>query len=244
MSQLIDPTFVVDCACVIHGTTYDWSYVEKLHSMLTRNFSYPIRLHVFTEIERDVPPHMVKHVLKPWQNISGPRRAWWYKMQMFNPKHFAGRLLYFDLDVLIIRNLDWMLAMPSEHFCTIRDFRHLWKPNWRTINSSIMLWNTHRFKHIWEGFNKQPINELVQKYPGDQDYVTAMIDLAAIRFFSTESVQSWRWQVLDGGMDMKTKLHRSPGKGATITPDLSVVVFHGRPKPQDIKDPFVINNWR
>ena len=30
--------------------------------------------------------------------------------------------------------------------------------------------------------------------------------------------RSWRWQVLDGGMDMKTKLHRSPGKGAT-SPD-------------------------
>jgi hypothetical protein len=28
-----------------------------------------------------------------------------------------------------------------------------------------------------------------------------------------------------------------------IHPDCSVTVFHGDPKPQDIKDKFVVDNW-
>lgn len=166
MNTQVDPNFSVDCACVIHGTLYDWNYVEKLHSMLKRNFSYPVKLHVFTEPDREVPPTMIKHKLTPWQDVVGPKRAWWYKMQMFNPEHFSGRLFYFDLDVVIVRNLDWMLAMNPEQFCTIKDFRHLWKPNWNTINSSVMVWDTFRFRRIWENFKQQSIIDMMHKFPG------------------------------------------------------------------------------
>jgi hypothetical protein len=50
---------------------------------------------------------MVKHILDDW-GISGPKRSWWYKMQLFNPAHFAGNLLYFDLDVVIANQLNWI----------------------------------------------------------------------------------------------------------------------------------------
>ena len=97
----------IDCACVIHGSGYDWPYVERLYNMLCRNLSAEVRLHVYTEHDRSVPPHMVKHILDDW-GISGPKRSWWYKMQLFNPAHFAGNLLYFDLDVVIANQLNWI----------------------------------------------------------------------------------------------------------------------------------------
>jgi hypothetical protein len=34
---------ITDCACVIHGTGYDWQYVEKLYNMLSRNLPNGIR---------------------------------------------------------------------------------------------------------------------------------------------------------------------------------------------------------
>ena len=57
---------VTDCACVIHSSGYDWIYVERLHNMLNRWMPGGARLHVFTEHDRSVPPHMVKHVLEDW----------------------------------------------------------------------------------------------------------------------------------------------------------------------------------
>jgi hypothetical protein len=53
---------ITDCACVIHGTGYDWQYVDKLYNMLTRHLPQGIRFHVYTEEHRSVPSHMIKHV--------------------------------------------------------------------------------------------------------------------------------------------------------------------------------------
>jgi hypothetical protein len=234
----------VDCACLIHGDKYSWDYVEKLYSMLQRNFSYPIKLHVFTEAEREVPAHMIKHSLDSWPAANGPKRAWWYKMQMFNPVHVPGRLLYFDLDVLIVDNLDWMLGLSSNHFWTIKDFRSLWRANWTGINSSVMFWDTQKFQHIWKKFSQSDMKKIMDQYPGDQDYISVMIDLVDRRFIDPTAVQSWRWQVDNGGLDMKTRTHRRPGAGAVVTPGLKIVIFHGRPKPDKIHDDFVVKHWR
>ena len=68
---------ITDCACVIHGTGYDWQYVEKLYNMLSRNLPNGIRFHVYTEATRPVPDHMIKHALQEWPGIAGPQREWW-----------------------------------------------------------------------------------------------------------------------------------------------------------------------
>ena len=98
----------IDCACVIHGDAYSWIYVDRLYNMLKANLSHEIRLHVFTESKRSVPAPYIKHDLQEWPGVAGPRKSWWYKMQMFDSRHFAGRMLYFDLDTVITKNLDWM----------------------------------------------------------------------------------------------------------------------------------------
>ena len=108
----------IDCACVIHGSGYDWQYVERLYNMLCRNFTPKVRMHVYTEHDRSVPPHMVKHILEDW-GIAGPKRSWWYKMQLFNPALFSGNLLYLDLDVVIANNLDWIRDLSLDYFWTI-----------------------------------------------------------------------------------------------------------------------------
>lgn len=56
----------IDLACVLHGNAYDWIYVERLHNMVQRNLDLPVTMHVWTEHDRSVPPHMVKHILDNW----------------------------------------------------------------------------------------------------------------------------------------------------------------------------------
>jgi hypothetical protein len=85
----------IDCACVIHSDAYSWDYVERLYSMLSRHLSLGVRLHVYTEADRPVPAPFIKHALDDWE-ISGPRRSWWYKLQLFDSEKFSGSLLYFD----------------------------------------------------------------------------------------------------------------------------------------------------
>lgn len=233
----------VDCACVIHGTAYSWDYVERLHSMLSRHITPGIRLHVYTEADRLVPEHMIKHELEAW-SITTPKKSWWYKMQLFNPVYHAGPLLYFDLDTVITGNLDWIWQQPADRFCTIRDFKHLWRPTFYGINSSVMWWDTVKYAYVWEKFKQQNLAHMMKKYHGDQDFITAEIPVHDRSFFDSQRVQSWRWQCVDGGYNFTKKCHQSPGTGAQLMPLTSVLVFHGNPKPAQVADPVVLQHWR
>jgi hypothetical protein len=233
----------IDCACVIHGNAYSWTYVENLYNMLSRHITPGIRLHVYTEADRVVPTPMIKHTLIDW-NIGGPKKAWWYKMQLFNKEHYSGPMLYFDLDVIIVKNIDWVWQLPSRYFWTVRDFKYLWRPTHYGINSSIMWWDTQQFDYIWQNFANQSLQKIMQQYRGDQDYLTATIVDSNRRFFETERVKSWRWECLDGGFDFHHKRHQQPKTGTQITDLASILIFHGKPKPNDIQDPVIIQHWK
>lgn len=232
----------VHCACVIHGQAYSWIYVEKLYSMLSRHLSQDIVLHVYTEPERPVPSHMVKHALTDWQ-LKNSKKSWWYKMQMFNSEQYQGPLLYFDLDVVITANIDWICQLPLDYFWAIRDFKHLWRSTHYGINSSVMWWNTTNWQYIWQKFNQESIKNVTQRYHGDQDYLTEQIPVKNLRFFDQNRVQSWRWQAFDGGYDFRKRAHLSPGAGTDIK-NSSILVFHGHPKPDKVLDPVIQQHWQ
>ena len=240
----IRPGPMIDCACVIHSTGYDWRYVENLYNMLTRVLPGNIRFHVYTEHDRSVPPHMIKHILTEWPGIAGPKKSWWYKMQMFNPEHHAGNLLYLDLDTVVVRDLSWISNLDTRYFWAIRDFRYLQNPHHAGFNSSVMWWNVSHFSWIWEQFSKSDIKQVTKNNPGDQDYITKAIDINQRRFFEDRMFESFRWQCLDGGYDFQRRQHKSPGSGVKIAPDTSVVVFHGLPKPHQITDAAITQLWK
>lgn len=235
---------IIDVACVIHGRLYPWEYVEKLYNMVHRHLTCQIRFHVFTEHDRPVPATMIKHVLEDWPGIGGHKQSWWYKMQMFDCRRIQGRVLYFDLDTVIVRNIDWITALEPRYFWAIRDYRSLWRPAWKGINSSVMLWDTVRFDWIWQDFAGKNIHATTKLYHGDQDYLSATIPDRDLRYIDPSLIKSWRWQIKDGGMDMKTRVYARPDAGSVLDPYTHVMVFHGRPKPHEVQDPVIQQHWQ
>lgn len=234
---------VTDCACVIHGETYSWDYVEKLYRMLSRHLPNGIRLHVYTEAHRTVPSHMIKHELVEWPGVNGPKRSWWYKMQLFDNAHFSGPLLYLDLDVVVYNNLNWVREAHLDCFWTIRDFRYLQKPGYDKMNSSLMYWDTTKFGWVWDKFCEEDISKVVTRWPGDQDYINQVIQPSQRRYFDDQHFQSFRWQALDGGMNFRSRKANQPGGGIRLSPDASVLVFHGKPKPHEVTHPQIQQLW-
>lgn len=211
--------------------------------MITNNSNFDVRLHVYTEASRPVPPHMIKHCLTDWKGLAGPKKSWWYKMQLFNSEHHQGPLLYFDLDVVIARNIDWIWEQDLSYFWTIHDFRHLWRPNWNGMNSSIMFWDTRSWDHIWQKFKDLDLNLILRRHHGDQDYLNTVITEEHRQFLDPEKIKSWRWQIKDGGLDMKTRRYNRPNAGSVLDPRTSVMIFHGAPKPHQIHDPILHRFW-
>lgn len=233
----------IDCACVIHGDVYNWTYVERLYNMLSRNLSRDIRFHVYTEAERPVPAPMIKHVLPTW-NINGPRRGWWYKMCLFDVTQHAGSLLYFDLDTVIVNNVDWICNLPLTWFWTVRDFKYLWRPSAYSINSSIMWWDTRQFGYIWEKFQKQDIHSILKRYRGDQDFIAHAIDMQQVRFLDEQRIKSWRWECLEKKYDFRKKPQKVDEMKTSMPQNTDILVFHGQPKPADLQDEVLIRHWR
>lgn len=233
----------IDCACVIHGDGYTWDYVERLYNMLCRHLSRPVRLHVYTEADRPVPDHMIKHSLIDW-GFTDTKKSWWYKLQLFNTEHHLGPLLYFDLDIVITKNIDWLWNLNQRYFWALKDFKYLWKNTCTVSNTSVMWWNTEDYGHIWKTVVDQDIHKFVGQYRGDQDLVSALIPVEKRRFFNTNWVKSWRWQCFDGGFNFSKRKYLAPGTGTTMSDDTSILVFHGTPKPHEITDPVVLVHWQ
>lgn len=243
-NAVIQPiTGPIDCACVIHGTAYTWNYVERLYSMLQRHISPDIRMHVYTEASRTVPDPYIKHALEDW-GFTGPKKSWWYKIQLFNPEHHRGALLYFDLDTVIVGNINWMWQLPLQYYWTVRDFKSLWRDSSYSVNSSAMWFDTSRFEYVWTNFKNQGVNKVVNIYRGDQDFITEAIPQSERRFFEHGRVRSWRWECLDGGYDFNKRRYLKPNTGTDLPDRTSVLIFHGRPKPDQILDPVITQHWQ
>jgi hypothetical protein len=106
-----------------------------------------------------------------------------------------------------------------------------------------MWWDTQKYQHIWHDFVRQDLQHVMRKYPGDQDYISAMIGPDS-RFLDQHGIVSWRWQCLDGGYDFRNRRGRTPGSGTVVPNQASVMVFHGNPKPDMIADATVLQHWR
>lgn len=242
-SYALTPTGPIDCACLIHGDVYSWNYVDRLYNMLSRNITPGIRLHVYTEHNRAVPTPYIKHSLIDW-NITGPKKSWWYKMQLFDPTHHSGSLLYFDLDTVIVNNIDWIWQLPLRYFWAVKDFKYLWRTSHSGINSSVMWWDTKSYAYVWNDFKQKKLQDIMRRCHGDQDYLNTAIPEIYRRFLNEQQIRSWRWQALDGGYDFKIKAYKQPGIGTQINKTDSVLVFHGHPKPDEIHDSVVERYWK
>jgi hypothetical protein len=212
--------------------------------MLCRNFSVPVIFHVYTEASRPVPDRYIRHNLVEWPKIAGPKKAWWYKLQLFDVNHYDGDLLYFDLDVVIVNRLDWLLQLDLNSFWAIHDFKRLYKKDYVGMNSSVMMWNTARFRHIWDNIKNNDIQKITSKFRGDQDYLQTVIDPGHMQYFSVQQIVSWRWQALKGH-NLQHHRHRpNVNAGTEITHENSVLVFHGYPKPHQLVDPVIVKYWK
>lgn len=226
--------------CVRFGDLYGREYVEKLRNMVNRHLTIPYRFVCLTDDQ--IPMEGVYSII---QTNSGYKKGWWHKLHMFDPDlPLSGRILYFDLDVVIHANIDKLVTNYADEFVGIRDFNRKYHPSWRYLNSSVMSWSHGCESNLWSEFHKDPNSS--QKVMGDQDYIWKM-SKDRIRFFPDEWIQSYKWEVrsrddlvqTNGQRKFKTDDH-------VIRPNLecSVLVFHGEPKPKDVKDQFVVDHWR
>lgn len=226
--------------CVRFGNKYNIEYVEKLRNMVSRNLTIKYEFVCLTD-----DPTPIKNVRLIVQKNAGYSRGWWHKLHMFDPYlPILGRILYFDLDVVICNNIDKLAKYEIDKFVGIRDFNRKFHPNWNSLNSSILAWNHRSQRSIWEKFKENPATAM--RLHGDQDWIWRL-SKDNIVFFPDEWIQSYKWEIRkrDELTMIKGKRNfKNWNNNLIISPACSVAVFHGDPNPSDIKDKFVLDNWQ
>ena len=171
-------------------------YVRVLKAMVARNLSQPFELHCITE--------------------HGDLFGWWVKIALFEPGRFKGRVLYLDLDSVVVGNLDELVE--SKGIIDMRD----WGWGVKTYNSSVMVWDAGEHEDVYTKFTK-PVTRLLDK-GGDQEWITKIGGWESLPPYL---VKSYRYHSV-----------KAPPTGC------SVCTFHGNPKPHDVVDGWVPKFWR
>jgi hypothetical protein len=225
--------------CVRFGNRYGREYVERLRNMVARHITIPYEFACLTDDQ-----HPISGVRTIYQPNAQYSRGWWHKVHMFDPSlPIAGRILYFDLDIVIHNNIDKLVLEYTNEFMGIHDFNRKFYANWKCLNSSAMSWNHGSQNHIWNQFKSDP--KAAQKLSGDQDWIWKL-SKDQIKFWPKLWIQSYKWEIrnreeltmVNGKRSFKDVKH-----SVTPPPECCVTVFHGDPKPQDVKDKFVVDNW-
>lgn len=237
--QPIDPNIKITVLCVRFGNKYGREYVERLRNMVSRHLTVPHEIACLTDDQH--PIEGVRTIYQPNANYA---KGWWHKVHMFDPNlPLAGRIIYFDLDVVIHNNIDKLVTFKSNNFVGIHDFNRKFYASWKYLNSSVLAWTHGMESHIWNQFKSNPKD--AQRMQGDQDWIWKL-SKDKISFWPKEWIMSYKWEirsreelaVINGKRQFK-----EVNNNVKLHPECSIAVFHGDPNPCAVQDKFVLDNW-
>lgn len=238
-SQTLTQPNSLTVLCVKFGPLYHREYVERLRNMVSRHLTVPYKFVCLTDDR-----HPIDGVETIYQPHAGYKKGWWHKVHMFDPNlPLSGRILYLDLDVVVHDSINKLVTADGNQFYGIRDFNRKFYPSWQYLNSSAMSWVHGTQTRIWDEYKRDIVT--AQKLQGDQDWIWKVAK-ANIKFWPDEWIQSYKWEVRSKSeLDMKNGVRQFKTVNDNIRPNpqCCVAVFHGDPKPENIQDKFVIDNW-
>lgn len=217
---------MIDFWCVCTGQYYNPQHVLTLHNMIARNipkhwvFGRDWNLNCVNDFHEKDKDHVVG--LCPDKYISWRAQpkypGWWQKIYMLKLPAINTRNIYFDLDVVVGRDLsplfsyaDCFLAMPEN-----------WaKSGHGGFQSSVICWNGYFYPDNFDlskignpsGGNYGYYKQDGVSHWGDQEYLTFNYG-GVIKSIDPDLVKSYRYHCRGG------------------LPDHAIVAaFHGKPKP-------------
>jgi hypothetical protein len=220
MTRQFPQGFIVVCVC--YGTKYPNSYVHRLRNAVAKHL--PIDHEFVCLSDREIEG--IKTI--PLPQLDKRAEGWWQKINLFHPGLFpdGARMLYLDLDVVITGDLS-ILAMQwkAEPLAMIYNFG----PNRGHCahNSSVMLWtsNDERVHPIWLEYQRNAPT-IMKALHGDQCWIWRVLR-DNVANFPRDYIASYKYDVRGKAVDLQTR----------------VVVFHGNPKPDQCREPWVRDNW-
>ena len=210
----------VTVACVYKtGGDFTAEYVHKLVSAIRRHSSFELDVVCLTDdaaltgnfrtvaLEKDLP-------------------GWWSKLELFRPGLTEKkRILYFDLDTLILKNIDHLLQFEAP-FAALLPWNSANRAR-KQLASGAMLWDHAMFSQLFHnGYRPEQLGQ----YAGDQEFLSEKINAGRYTWTPLQTV---------------AKIHSYKRECRRRVPrDAEIICFHGKPRPHELQIPWVVENWR
>ena len=217
----------INVVCVKWGTKYSSEYVNNLFSMVSRNLTVPFRFVCLTEDSSGVNKD-----IETLPFLDNSLVGWWNKIPLHAPKihDLEGTILYMDLDMIILDNIDCFATIEGDFFTAIK---------WRfpdTLNSTLMRFDIGKNVDIYDEFikNKKQLLNMSNVYGqayNDQDWIDAKRRNVASRW-----PNDWYCSYQLHCYNKKTKQYKVPE-------GVKIVAFHGKTNPHTA-DPSLLKFWR
>jgi hypothetical protein len=164
----------VACVLVKGHVVYQTEYVTNLRAMVARHLQRPHRFVCLTD-----RPQWLSHVETIQIPTASPLKGWWAKIRLFDQSlGLSGRVLYLDLDTLVVGSLDPIVDFPAP-FALVPDAGTFRAPAGLSVvkrfNSSVMVWDAGVNASLYDQWTPAVASRLW----GDQDWIGEQMPYAA-----------------------------------------------------------------
>jgi len=205
-------------------------YVNKLYNSIERNTHLPFRFVCFTDMRKaekifssNIEVEKIPSNLRVNGKTVCPKewRGNLKKIIAFNPDNsLTGRVILFDLDVVIVKNIDHILSYDG-FFCAN-------KPD---LNGSVVGFeskNIELVEKLWHPLCRN-YNSIAQRTRGsERKYYME-------KLFKDERTQYWQDLYPAEIVSYKNQGYSSEAR---------IIYFHGIPKPHQLNVGWIKDNWR
>jgi len=215
---------------------YGPEYVNRLYHSVARNTSLPFDFVIYAgpgvkEKDNRLDPRIrVVPIGLPY---------WWSAMHFWRPDPPGIRtkdVLYLDLDQVVTGNIDKLIRYPSEH-AYMKDYpSDACPPGCEKDGcASVALIRGGSGSAIWEAY----VDAGMPKWNPAEGHTGRPLPLA-VQSVINDPKRGIAFDLLPEDLVVSYKLWvRRKGIGGT-----RIVSFHGRPKPHEVDEPWVKENWR
>lgn len=222
----------VEVVCVSVGAGASPLHVERLRSMLGRHLPGPFNLWCVVDRPQPLPDGVRSIDASGWTKPRPGMRPTVVKLGLFDPEAMPIReFLYFDTSLVIQRDLSPLLAFTDarpEELVAVRDWTY------DAFNTCVMRVRTGGSLAEIPRVYAQGV-AYDQKTPGDQDFVSGFVRErgleSCVATFPPEMVASYKMA------RAKARAGRA-GEGREDLERALAVKFHGKPKMDEILDPW------
>ena len=226
---------IINIICIKWGDAYNEEYVNKLYNMIKRNTTFDINFYCFTDNSKDLNKNILIKPLPVLNTEKEYQKKYSYRKEAALCDDNLGglknqRVFFFDLDMVVISNLDELFRHPKDKkFYIINDWNH--KKN-NVGQASCYSWVVGTLGYIKTYFEKNP-KEITDKFfTASQEYLSSKImeKYGNLNFWPENWFCSFRFHCMNKFGPLR---HFFVPKIPKNRNGLKVIVFHGNPNPRE-----------